>query len=73
MNLLTKEKQSPRLREKYNGCPGEDRVRDIYTLQRLKWITSLDLLYSTGTSAQCFVADWKGGEFGGSRYLYMYG
>ena len=27
--------------------------------------TNKDLLYSTGNSAQCYVAAWMGGEFGG--------
>ena len=38
---------------------------DMYTLLYLKWITNKDLLYSTGNSAQCYVAAWMGGEFGG--------
>ena len=29
-----------------------------------KWISNKNLLYSTGNSAQYYVADWKGGEFG---------
>ena len=37
----------------------------IYTLLYLKWITNKDLLYSTGNSAQYYVAAWMGGEFGG--------
>ena len=37
---------------------------DMYTLLYLKWITNKDLLYSTGNSAQCYVAAWMGGEFG---------
>ena len=37
---------------------------DIYTLLYLKWITNKDLLFSTGNSALCYVADWMGGEFG---------
>ena len=37
---------------------------DMYTLLYLKWITNKDLLYSTGNSAQCYVATWMGGEFG---------
>ena len=46
---------------------GRDREfgKDMYTLLCLKWITSKDLLYSTWNSAQCYVAVWKGGEFGG--------
>ena len=39
--------------------------RDIYTLLYLKWRTNGDLLYSTGNSAQCYVAAWTGGEFEG--------
>ena len=38
---------------------------DMYTLLYLKWITNKDILYSTGNSAQCYVAAWMGGEFGG--------
>ena len=48
---------------------GEGIVRefgmDMYTLLYLKWIISQDLVYSTGNSAQCFVAAWMGREFGG--------
>ena len=48
--------------------PGEGRVRDfgvdMYTLPYLKWVTSKDLLYSSGNSAQCYVAAWMGGGFG---------
>ena len=38
---------------------------DMSILLYLKWITSKDLLCSTGNSAQGFVAAWMGGEFGG--------
>ena len=38
---------------------------DMYTRFYLKCITSKDLLYSTGNSAQCYVAAWMTGEFGG--------
>ena len=34
-------------------------------------ITSKDLLYSTGNSAQCHVAAWMGGEFGG-EWIHVY-
>lgn len=45
---------------------------DMYTLY-LKWITSKDLLYSSWSSAQCYAADWLGGEFGGvDTCMYMY-
>ena len=47
---------------------GEGRVRepgmDRHTLLYLKWITDKDL-YSTGNSAQCYVAAWMGGELAG--------
>ena len=38
---------------------------NVYALLYLKQITNKDLLYSTGNSAQCYVAVWMGGEFGG--------
>ena len=41
---------------------------DVYMLLYLKyleWIINKDLLYSTWNSAQCYVAAWMGGEFGG--------
>ena len=54
---------------------GEGLVRkfglDMYTLLYLKWIISKVLLYSTGNSAQYYVAAWMGGEFG-REWIYMY-
>ena len=44
---------------------------DMYTLLYLKWTTNKVLLYSTGNSAQCFVAAWMGGEFGG-EWIHVY-
>ena len=44
---------------------------DVYTLLYLKWITNKDLLYSTGNSAQCYVAAWMGGEFWG-EWIHVY-
>ena len=48
---------------------GEGIVREfginIHTLLYLKWITNRDLLYNSGNSAQCYVAAWRGGHFGG--------
>ena len=38
---------------------------DMHTLLYLKWITNKEVLYSTGNSAQCYVAAWMGREFGG--------
>ena len=46
---------------------------DIYRRVYLKWITNKDLPYSTRNSAQCYVAAWMGGEFGGEWIHYMYG
>ena len=43
----------------------------VYTLLYLTWMTNKDLLYSTGNSAQCYVAAWKGGEFGG-EWVHIY-
>ena len=54
-------------REKWGEGIVRDFGIDTYTLLYLKWITNKDLLYSTGNSAQCYVAAWMGGEFGGER------
>ena len=40
------------------------------TLLYLKWITNKVLLYSTGNSAQCYMAAWNEGEFGENGYMY---
>ena len=45
--------------------------RDMYMLLYLKWITNKNLPYNTGNSAQFYVADWMGGEFGG-EWIYVY-
>ena len=44
---------------------------DMYTLLYLKWTTNKVLLYSTGNSAQCFVAAWMGGQTGG-EWIHVY-
>ena len=47
---------------------------DMYTLLYLKRITNKDLLYSSENSAQCYVAAWIWGEFGGEWipvYLWL--
>ena len=47
---------------------------DMYTLLYLKWITYKVLLYSTGNSAQYYVAAWIwNSSFGKNGYMYMYG
>ena len=43
----------------------------MYTLLYLKWIINKNLLYSTGNSAQCYMAAWMGGEFGG-KWIHVY-
>ena len=52
---------------------GRDRESgmDVYTFLYLKWITNKALLYSTWNSAQCYVAAWIGGEFGGG-WIHVY-
>ena len=42
---------------------------DMYTLLYLKWIANKDLLYSVLNSAQCYMAAWKGGKFGGELLI----
>ena len=42
---------------------------DMYTLLYLKWIISKVLLYSTGSSAQYYVAAWMGGGLGENGYM----
>ena len=44
---------------------------DMYTLLCLIRVTNKDLLYSTGNSAQCHVAAWMGGKFGG-EWIHVY-
>ena len=46
--------------------------RDMYTLLYLKYRINRDLPYSTGNAAQCDVAAWLGGEFGG-EWIHVYG
>ena len=69
MNLLTKQKETHRLRTQIYDCQGERIVRDfgkvMYTLLYLKWRTNKDLLSSTWNSAQCHPSAWMGEGFGG--------
>ena len=44
---------------------------DMDTLLYLTWRTSKALLDSAGTSAQCHIAAWIGGEFGG-EWIHVY-
>ena len=54
---------------------GEGTVRefglDMSTLLYLRWITHKGLPYSTENCAQCYGADWMGGEFGG-EWVHVY-
>ena len=43
----------------------------MYPLLYFKWITNKDLLYSTGNSAQRYVAAWMRGELGG-EWMHVY-
>ena len=46
---------------------------DVYTLLYLEWVTYKDLLCSTRSSSQCYVAAQMRGEFGGEwRYIHIY-
>ena len=40
-------------------------------LQYLKWITNKDLMYSTWNSAQCYMAAWRGEQFG-REWIHVY-
>ena len=44
---------------------------NMNTLLYLKWITNKALLCSTENSAQCYMADRMGGEFGG-EWIHVY-
>ena len=73
MNLQNR--KTHRTRKRIYGCQGEGIVREfemnMYMLLYFKWITNKDLLCSTGNSAQCYVAGWMGGEFGG-EWIHVY-
>ena len=75
MSLLTKQKETHRLRKQTYGCWRKGIVRDfgkvMYTLLYSKWIANKDLLYSAWNSAQCWVPAWIGGEFGG-EWIHVY-
>ena len=51
------------------GKRREGTVKDfgniMHTLLYLKWITNTHLMYTIWKSAQCYVAAWMGGGFGG--------
>ena len=65
---LQNRKRPTDLEKELTVASGEGRVKkfgiNMCTRLYLKWITKKDLLYSTGYSAQCYVAAWMGGQFG---------
>ena len=63
-------KSGSRWREGWGGGIGRE-FEVVYTQLCLKWITSKDLLYSTGNSTQCYVAAWMGGELEG-EWIHVY-
>ena len=73
--LTQNKKRLTDLENKLMVARGEGIVRefgmDMYTLLYFKWITSKDLLNSTGNSAQCYVAAWMGGEIG-REWIHVY-
>ena len=63
-----KKKSGSRWQEEWGG--GIRREFEIeYTQLYLKWITSKDLPYSTGNSAQYYVAAWMGGGWRENGYM----
>ena len=72
MNLLTKPKETHRLRKGTHGCQGEGIVKDfgkvMYKLLYLKWIANKNLLFSTWNCAQRYVPAWMGGGLGENGY-----
>ena len=79
MHLFAGQEQRPRHKEGHvdtgekgggvGGTNWESSI-DIYTLLYIKQITSGKLLYSTGSSAQCFVMTYRGGEGNGTLLQY---
>ena len=73
MNLFVKQKELHWFRAQtlwlQGGRMGEGMIREfgmaMYTLLYVKWISNKGLPNSPGHSAQCYVAAWMGGEFGG--------
>ena len=55
MNLFTKQTVA-------GGGAGQ---LDMYILPYSSWMTTKDLVYSTGNTAQCYVAAWMGEEVWG--------
>ena len=76
MYLLTKHRLTD-LQNKCMTAVGGGIVRefgmDKYTLLHLKQKTNKDVPYSIWKAAQCYVAAWMGGEFGGEQiHVYVW-
>ena len=79
MNLLTKQTDSQTQRKnlwlpwgrRIGGTDSQGVWAGHVHTADLKWITNKDLLYSTWNSAQCYVAAWMGGDFGG-EWIHVY-
>ena len=72
---LQNRKRLTDLENELTVASGEGRVRDfgkvMCTLLYVKWISNKGLPNSPGHSAQCYVAAWMGGEFGG-EWIHVY-
>ena len=56
------------------GFPESWQIHWYFSMSKLlyfKWITNKDILYSTGNSAQCYVAARMGGEFR-KEWIHVY-
>ena len=79
MNLFTKRKQTYRLKDElvvaseegWEGGIVRELGKVMYTPLYLKQIIHKDLLYSTGNSAQCYVAAQMGSKFG-REWIHVY-
>ena len=62
------------LEDELNGCRGEGWIEWMlmHKLLYLKQVTNKGLLYSIWKSAQCYVAAWMEGKFGG-EWIRIYG
>ena len=77
MNLLTKHKETHRLRKQTHGCQGEGIVKNsgkvMYTLRYLKWITKKTYSIAYGTLLNVMrQLGWEE-SLGENGYMYMYG
>ena len=60
--------------QKVNGESIKNILKGVWNGHVHTAIFQMDsLLHSTGSSAQCYVPDWVGGELGENGSMYMYG